>query len=373
MVEAEHTVSSSQRRFDEFFNEGIDRHARAAAVAGNRRRRYRIAGMSVEFRFAGLSLVEAFTAALSHLEIDSWSEWSEADFAFNIYDEASTGLGPPRVRWDPAEQFAQGEVRSLIDADRYLHVEQPRRRVTAGHRPSRSALVWLASAEEVAAWERAAPFFTLINWWASGAGYVRIHAGAVGRPEGGVLIVGPGGTGKSHTAVSCLESDLLYAADDHCLLGTSGASSVASIYSTAKLFHADLHRFPILVRREPHAVRTPEGKAIFFLDDFLPERLSSGFALKAVLLPTPSGRSETTILPGRPFAALLHLGSESALRSPSVGRTSFARVAASLRRLPCYRIETGTDMRQIPRVITHLLDELSEANAATPGTVAGNR
>src|SRR5262245_60395849 len=132
---------SNSRRFDEFFNEGIERHARAAALAGIIRRRFCIAGMSMELRFAGPVLVEPFTAALAHLEIDSQGE---SDFVFNVYDEASTGVRPPRVRWDLREQFPHGEVQPLIDADRYLQVELPRRRAIAGHRALRGALVWLA-------------------------------------------------------------------------------------------------------------------------------------------------------------------------------------------------------------------------------------
>lgn len=361
--EPESKLSDSQRRFDEFYSEGLERYARAEAAAGGRcRRRFRIAGATVEFRFAGPALVAALSDAFAHLETGALGE---PDFAYHIYDEASTGVGPPRVRWEIAEQFAHGEVPSLIDAERYLQVEQPRRRVIAGRRPSRNALVWLASLERVAEWERAAPLLTLINWWASGRGYFRIHGGAVGRPDGGVLIAGPGGAGKSHTAISCFDSDLLYAGDDHCLFGTSDNPSVASIYSTAKLFWADLHRFPILERRRADAVGTPEGKAIFFLDTIVPARLAAGFPLKAVLLPKPSGHRDTTVAAGSVFAALLHLGPESALRWPSLGRTGFTKLAASLRSLPCYRIETGTDIGQIPRVIASLLDSLPNRQATT--------
>jgi hypothetical protein len=140
---------------------------------------------------------------------------------------------------------------------------------------------------------------------------------------------------------------------------------VASIYSTAKLFWADLHRFPMLEGRRADAVATPEGKAIFFLKAIVPERLSAGFPLKAVLLPKPSGRRDTTVVAGSLSAALLHLGPENALRWPSLGRARFAKLAASLRSLPCYRIETGTDIGQIPRVIASLLDSLPNGQATT--------
>jgi hypothetical protein len=362
MSDGDAVTSDSQRRFDELFDEGLERYARAEAKVGTIRQSFRVAGSPIEFRFAGPALAAAFSGAFLHLATDLPRE---PEFVFHIYDEASTGIGPPRVRWDLSEQLAHGEVSSLIDAERYLHVQQPRRRLLAGHRASRRALVWLADFAEVEAWERGAPLLTLMNWWASGAGYFRIHGGAVGRPEGGVLIVGPGGAGKSHTAISCLESDLVYAGDDHCLLGTAGSPLVAGLYSTGKLFYADLHRFPLLACREAEAVPTAEGKAIFFLNSIVPTRLSAGFPLKAILLPKASGKRETTIAPGSTSLAFLHLGPESALRWPSIGRIGFPRLAASLRGLPCYRLETGTDIARIPRVIGAMLDSLPEPNTVT--------
>ena len=34
-----------------------------------------------------------------------------------------------------------------------------------------------------------------------------VHAGAVGNKNGGILLVGKGGSGKSSTALACLKSD----------------------------------------------------------------------------------------------------------------------------------------------------------------------
>ncbi len=359
MSDAEFKVSDAQARFDAFYDEGLALFARAeAAVGGAHCRRFRIAGMTVEFRFASQPLVAFLSDALAHLEID---EPSEADFSFLIFDEESTGVGPPRVRWDISAQYAHGEVASLIDADRYLFVEQPRRRVIAGRRSSQAAFVWFASWTDLAQWERAAPLLTLINWWASGVGYSRVHGGAVGRADGGVLIAGAGGSGKSHTAIACLDSNLFYASDDHCLFRLKDGLAVASMYSTAKLFFADLHRFPFLEHRQQEAVRTPEGKAIFFLETIVPDRLSSGFPLKAILLPKPSGRRDTQITPGSASKALLELAPETVLRWPNVGREIFPLLATSVRSLPCYTLETGTELAQIPKVIATLLDRLPKA------------
>jgi hypothetical protein len=342
-----------KQRFDEFLSRMLEARARAEALAGGAlRRRFRIAGNEIELSFAHPALAELFCKSLAHLEI---AFTDEPDFTFHIWDEASSGVGPPSPCWSRNELFGHGEITALIDAKRYLQVDVDKS-IIAAHRLPGKAAVWLRSPDAVEEWDRAAPFRALINWWASAFGYFNVHAASVGRPDGGVLIVGPGGAGKSHTAIACLDSDLFYVSDDHCLLGTDGHPSTASVYSTAKLFASDLHRFPMLQQKEKEAFRTQEDKAIFYLNEIAPDRLSSGFPIRAVLLPHPSGRRETRILRGTASAALLSLGRDNVIRWPSVGRIAFGRIASALRSLPCFRLETGTDLSQIPKTIASLLD-----------------
>jgi hypothetical protein len=346
----------AQQKFDEFFSRALEAQARAEAVArGPARRRFRIAGVDVEFRLAHPGLAALFCAALAHIEI---AVSGEPDFTFHIWDQASSGIGAPPPCWQRDELLGYGEVTALSDSERYLQVAPDRPMVSAAYRPARKAAVWLRSLGHVAEWERAAPLITLINWVASGYGYFNVHAACVGRPAGGVLIIGRSGAGKSHTAIACLDSDLFYAADDHCLFGTDGRPMSASLYSTAKLYASDLHRFPILQRRQSDAVRTQEGKSIFFLNAIAPDRLSRGFPIRAVVLPHYSGERDTVVKPAPASAALLLLGPFNVLRWPSGGRTTFAGLASALRSLPCFHLETGTDIAQIPKVIGSLLDSV---------------
>jgi hypothetical protein len=343
----------AQERFDEFLSRMLEAQARAETLAGRAvRRRFRIAGNVIELSLAHSALAELFCNALAHLEIPAKDE---PNFTFHIWDEASSGIAPPLPCWSQKELLGHGEITALIDAERYLQVAQDIS-IIAAHRLSRKAAVWLRSVGDVEEWERAAPLLTLINWWASGFNYFNVHAASVGRPDGGVLIVGPGGVGKSHTAIACLDSELFYVSDDHCLLGTGDRPSTASVYSTAKLFASDLHRFPMLQERDKEAFRTQEEKAVFYLNEIVPDRLSSGFPIRAVLLPHPSGRRDTQIMRAPASAALLFLGPDNVLRWPSVGRVAFGRFASALRSLPCFRLEAGYDLSQIPKAIASLLD-----------------
>jgi hypothetical protein len=345
----------AHEQFDEFLSRMLEAQAGAEALAGGAlRRRFRIAGNDIELRLAHSELAELFCNALAHLEIPTRDE---PDFTFHIWDQASSAIAPPLPCWSRDELLGHGEITALIDTERYLQVADDIS-IIAAHRVPRKAVVWVRSLGDVEEWERAAPLLTLMNWWASGFGYFNVHAASVGRPDGGVLIVGPGGVGKSHTAIACLDSEFLYVSDDHCLLGTGDRPWSASVYSTAKLFASDLHRFPLLQQNEKRAFHTQEGKAVFYLNEIVPDRLCSGFPVRAVLLPHPSGRRDTQIMPAPASAALLFLGPDNVLRWPSVGRVAFGRFASVLRSLPCFRLEAGNDLSQIPKAIASLLDTI---------------
>jgi hypothetical protein len=348
----------AQEKFDDFFNRALAAQSRAETLAGvSIRRRFRLGSIDVEFRLAHPALEPLFCDALAHIEI---AASGEPDFGFHIWDESLSGVEAPPPCWSRDDLLAYGEIPAFIDTERYLHVDLDRATVAAGNRRLRSAIVWIRSPDHLAACERAAPLPILLNWLASEAGYFTVHAASVGRAEGGVLVVGRSGAGKSHTAIACLDSDLLYVADDRCLLGTSGRPASASLYSTARLYASDVPRFPILQGNMEHTMQNQDGKTVFFLNAIVPERLSRGFPIKAVVLPQPSGRRDTQIITALAGSALLLLGPESALRSPSVGRVSLGRLASTLRSIPCFRLETGTDMSQIPRTISALLDSLPE-------------
>jgi hypothetical protein len=289
----------ANERFDEFFSRMLEAQARAASFANgaSSRRRYRIAGHDIELNLAHHGLAELLCNAMAHLEI---AVQDEPDFTFHIWDEASSGIAPPPACWSQTELLGHGEIAALTGADCYLKVAAGKS-IIAARRLSRRAAVWLRSPGDVEEWERAAPLLALINWWASGFGYFNVPL-PVSIPISSMSLM---------TTVS---------------LGRPTGPRL-QVYSTAKLFNSDLCRFPLLKQREKEAFHTRENKAVFYLNDIVPHRLSSGFPIRAVLLPHPSGRRDTQIMRGSPSAALLYLGPNTN------GRLLAASLSADL--LPC--------------------------------------
>jgi hypothetical protein len=218
------------------------------------------------------------------------------------------------------------------------------------------ALYWVKDARALPYYEIGSPVRTILNWWADQGAFQFVHAGAVGLQAGGVLLAGGGGTGKSTTALACLEAGLLYASDDYCVVRTDPAPFVYSVYNTAKLRgDLDLQRFPHLAPLVRNKSLLEEEKAVFFLHQHFPEQVSSGFPIKAILLPRVTHAEETRLRPATPGSALTALAPSTLLQLPGAGAAAIKKMSRLVQRVPAYVLELGTDVPRIPEVILGLL------------------
>ena len=109
------------------------------------------------------------------------------------------------------------------------------------------ALYWTYDTRKLPSYETSAPLRTILHWWMNHHGLQFVHSGAVGTSRGGVLLAGKGGTGKSTTVLSCLNSDMLYVSDDYCLISVDPVPYAYSVYSSAKLNADNIQRVPHLM------------------------------------------------------------------------------------------------------------------------------
>ena len=333
-------------RIGHYFDQAITSYDQARASCGKVTcRRYLIAGATIEFRFASSILSETFAPPLAHLEIE---QDGDPSLVVLFWDQESTNVAMPHRPWDASEYFTHGEVPSFNDGERYFHYDGRNGAVTIANRTRGIAIYWLRSVGDLSVWEIAAPMRSLLNWWASERGFFQVHAGAVGNPEGGALLVGRAGAGKSHTALACLGSKLSYLSDDSCLVGDTATPTVSAVYCSAKVYERDLHKFPLLRPYKEQALRTLDDKLVFFLQKIVPEQLLPGFPLRVVLMPRVTGDHGTRLSAASPAQALLALAPENVLRWPTVGREAFKRLAAVVRRTPRFYLDVGTDLKQIP-------------------------
>jgi hypothetical protein len=336
----------------EFFSAVRERFDQAVAHAGPFERRFEIGGRVVLLRFAGNALHDLLTPALNHLAA---SPSSPPELTVFLFDTATTGVAPPPPAWASDAFRQRGEVDGFNDGRIHTVYQEGSDVLLMYDRERREALYWSSDHRKVPYWERSFPLRTVFHWWLEDQPLQPVHAAAVGLPEGGVLIVGLSGSGKSTTALACLDSELLFAGDDFVLVRTRPAPHVYSLYGTAKLEPANLARFPHLRAVAANGDRLDREKALLFLKSFAPEKLSGGFPIRALLVPRVTGRRDTLLRRSTASEAFLALAPTTLGYLPGSERAAFAKMGALVRQVPVYALEAGTDLAQIPRTILDLL------------------
>ena len=233
---------------------------------------YVIAGSAVRLRSANPEMLQRLSKAFSHLEA---APTAKPELTIHLWDSAAWNTPRPPTPQvgeevapgaffyysDPNVQIGyqlgtSGDARVL---EVYPHAPTPALSVLANDRGE--AWYWVADASRIPYWEQATPMVHLLDWWLRHRGLQMLHAGAVGTPEGGVLLVGKSGSGKSTSTLSTLQSDVLgYAGDDY--LGVSVAPSpwVHSLYSSGKLMPNHVERLPFLLSALANTDRTRRGE-----------------------------------------------------------------------------------------------------------------
>ena len=138
---------------------------------------------------------------------------------------------------------------------------------------------------------------------------------------------------------------------------------LASLYNTGKLDTESLRMLPHFSHYIHNAERSSEEKALFFLHQHFPEKIVKSFPIRAVLLPRVSGQRETTLRRASPAEGLKALAPStifamtgSLFKLTGAAQTALQTMAGLMRRVPCYHLELGTKLEQIPEVIGQLLD-----------------
>jgi len=313
---------------------------------------YEIGGFPICIRIVGPAMATRLTPALAHNAISP----TAPALTICVWDTVSTDVAMPTPPWEHADYLKRAEVRGYSN-DRILTAYD----VWGGalrmlDTQQNIGIFWTRDAATLQVYDRGAPLRMILHWWMRERGRQFVHAGAVGTAEGGVLLAGKSGSGKSTTAVSCLDSDLLYASDDYCLISTEPTPYVYSLYSSTKLESVHLedrlaHLKPLISNPE----EIEEEKALLFLAQHYPNKVTRGFPIRAILLPRVTGKRETTLTQASPVAALKALAPSTMLQLSGTGQQEFRAMSTFVKQVPSYHLELGTNLGQIPQIIEKLL------------------
>ena len=324
---------------EEFFNSAQDLFLTEVQNRGVERRAYNVAGLPCATEIVGAGLSARLSRALAHLD-------SPAEPVARLTIRAWDGPMIP-APWSESEYGPRGLIRGF-NTNRFLTAfDHATESLSMLDRDRGLAIFWTRSAESLPTYESGAPFRTIFGWWMETQNRILVHAGAVAKEKGAVLLVGPGGSGKSTTALLCLLDGWKYLADDYCVIKTGDSPRVFTLYSAAKAAGTWLDTSPEFTRLREASSETHEDKQLLFLHEICPAQLAQSAICRVCLLPTVSSEIDTAILPATTAEALRAIAPSTIFQSALSGTLTLPSLSDFVQRLPVFRLKLGSALDQI--------------------------
>lgn len=334
-------------------------------------RSYRIAGHRVDIRGAGSCVLDRLTRTFGHLRV---AGEAPAELVINVWDSASTDAPPPPLPSFDGETapgaffyFSDDRIRAGFQVGTSgdprvtgVYTKDCTPALSLLSLADDEAWYWVQDGERIPYWEEATPIRYLLDWWMRNRGVHQLHAGAVGLPEGGVIIVGKSGSGKSTTTLSTLQSDLRYAGDDYVAVALEPEPYVHSLYSSGKLMPDHVRTLPFLLPALSNARDLELEKAVVYVHEAWPENIATGFPLRAVVVPKiVPGRVAARAVEANRVTGITALAPSTVFQMHTRAQDSLRRMSRLVERVPTFVLELGSDMASIPVEITRLIERLN--------------
>ena len=196
----------------------------------------------------------------------------------------------------------------------------------------RIACCWFAGVAGVNRWDRAAPLRTALHFALAGPHRQLVHGAVVGIGGRGVLLAGPGGSGKSTTTLACLQAELQVVGDDYAAVDfRAGRTRAWNLFRSIKIGE-----------REP-GVNGRDHRRTLILGEDLPGSVTEMLELSAVLLPQVAGGTHSSVSTATSAEALRALAPSTLLQTPYEEEPSMGLLAQLARSLPAYHLNLGAD------------------------------
>lgn len=309
-------------------------------------------GVPITAHLAGRALTERLGPSLLPRPIAP----SESPTAvLHAFDTAGSGVPMPAPPWRGDDYLRRDEIRGLTAGDLLGSYDRAHATLCLYDATEATGVLWARDAERMAPWEPGSPLRSLLRWVLAAHGLHLLHAAAVGTPEGrGVLLCGPGGAGKSTTALSFLAAGLPFVADDYCLVRPDRPRAYP-LYGVAKADATTLRLVEGLDGRADRAAQDWRGKWQLPVAD----RVAPHLDLDAVILPRVAERTGRL----RPLSArdaLTRILASTLFQLPAASAVTLGALTGLLEHLPVFELEVGPDVAAIPdRIDAGLTDRIA--------------
>lgn len=327
-------------------------HADAAERAGGARDvALTVAGGAVRLAFAGERLRRALAPSFAHLT----GAARRPDLTVLLCDSVEVGVDMPALPPEARVVFRRGDIAG-VDGGRVLAAYNAGMDVVVAFDPqSATAVYWATDTARLPQYEVCAPLRPVFNWWLRGRGLL-LHAAVVGVGGRGVMLVGEGGSGKSTTALACLQAGFDYLGDDYVAVTFDGPTPTAhSVYCRAKVTDASAALLPELVARAGVERGGAGEKTMLNLWPAYAPQLTAGLPIHAIALPRVAGAPATRAARASGAESLRHVAISTLRQLAGDGPAEFAWAARLVRSAPNFALDLGRDINQVPARVAELV------------------
>jgi len=223
---------------------------------------------------------------------------------------------------------------------------------------TRRALLWIADAGRLPVWEGAAPFKQFLQWSLVDTTLSMLHGGAVSHSHQGLLLLGPGGSGKSTTVAACLQAGLGVCGDDLVVVDRSARGWVVhALYNSIKLFPNAAIAVPSMLKGAPS--RECGDKRSIRYSDVAAGALVHTTPLRALMHCKITANKTSRLIPVAPAEMLKAVGPPTVFLLRGREAHILKEVSALVRALPCMRLELGTNPAEAAELLRRWLENCS--------------
>jgi hypothetical protein len=325
------------------------RFERARLRAGAEDLQLDLADRRLLIRFAGPAMRDALAPAFDHLAQSGPGDGRVIQI--DVWDGESSGVEPPEMSWSAPELGKLGVVPNAGGGQVLAQCDVAYGGVTVVDTGRRKALFQVPSATRIPWYERAAPLRVALNHLLATTDAMLVHAGAVGNRDGGALLVGQGGSGKSTLSVASALEGLDFAGDDYVAITLDGAPVAHSVHATAKLSNHSLDLLPGLT--VPRREMPTDEKHVVQMNREHPDATRQRLPLVAIVAPriTDGGPSWKPISGPEGLRAL---APSTMLQLPATGG-GLSMMATLARAIPSYSLDLGSDPSRSVRALREIL------------------
>lgn len=298
-------------------------------------RYYQLSDYVICLAFSHEALIARMSRALEHLLIQARDK---VDFTICFWDTAKGGQPLPALDWNLINANGyQGVQEGLV----FLHYFESIDALSVIDIEKKQAFYVVKDSEKLPWWVSGSPLQVILHVWLSKQGKQLTHTAAVGNETCALLLTGKGGSGKSTTALACVQAGLNYLGEDYCVLSPSSEPTVMSIYQSAKWERQTRTLFPQFESYIANPIEAQKEKALVFYNDIFPKQIKLQLPIKAIvsLEVGESDEPQLQIIDSLQSTKSLMISSLSQL--PFLAINTIKHLHAISLALPCYHLKLG--------------------------------